>query len=369
MLDGRLVNSCLVLAAQAAGRSVITIEGIRGADGGPNDLQQDFIDYGAVQCGYCIPGMVLAGEALLARTLTPNRHEIREAIAGNLCRCTGYQQIVDAIEATATQSRRQRAKSRSIRPRWLPTTRRDARIILSDLKYVGKPARRVDALEKVLGTAKYIGDYRLPGMLYAALSAQRPAARPHRPAGRGACAAGARRGGGHHRRGLRRSRPVRLPRVRTCTCWRTSACATWATPSLRWRRRTRRRWQPGWRRSRCELEPLPGVFDPEEALQPGSPLVGEQPWDAPTEPRGNLLVKHIVRKGDPEAVLAGCEVLLDEEYSTAHQEHAYIETEAALAVPWPGSTGVTVYSPSQSPFNDREQPVPACWAWASRTCA
>ncbi len=105
ILDGRLVNSCLVLAPQAHGRNVTTIEGIRGADGGPNDLQRNFIEYGAVQCGYCIPGMVLAGEALLARTLAPDRTEIREAIAGNLCRCTGYQQIVDAIEVTARERR------------------------------------------------------------------------------------------------------------------------------------------------------------------------------------------------------------------------------------------------------------------------
>ena len=103
LLDGRLVNACLVLAAQAGGRDVITIEGIRGPDGGPNDLQQAFIDYGAVQCGYCIPGMVLAGEALLAANRKPTRADIRQAIAGNLCRCTGYQQIVDAIQATARQ--------------------------------------------------------------------------------------------------------------------------------------------------------------------------------------------------------------------------------------------------------------------------
>ena len=103
LLDGRLVNACLVLAAQAGGRHVITIEGIRGPDGGPNDLQQAFIDYGAVQCGYCIPGMVLAGEALLATNRQPTRADIRRAIAGNLCRCTGYQQIVDAIQATARQ--------------------------------------------------------------------------------------------------------------------------------------------------------------------------------------------------------------------------------------------------------------------------
>lgn len=105
LLDGRLVNSCLTLAAQANGRKVVTIEGIRGAEGGPNDLQQAYINYGAVQCGFCTPGMVLAGEALLAHNPDPSRVEIRQAIAGNLCRCTGYQQIVDAIEATASSRR------------------------------------------------------------------------------------------------------------------------------------------------------------------------------------------------------------------------------------------------------------------------
>ena len=101
LLDGRLVNACLVLAPQVHGRQVVTIEGIRSGDGGPNDLQQAFIDYGAVQCGFCTPGMLLAGEALLASNPLPSRPEIREAIAGNLCRCTGYQQIVDAIQVTA----------------------------------------------------------------------------------------------------------------------------------------------------------------------------------------------------------------------------------------------------------------------------
>lgn len=101
IMDGRLVNSCLVLAPQAGGSEIITIEGIRGPDGGPNDMQENFITYGAVQCGICIPGMVVAGEALLMQNPNPTRTEIRTALAGNLCRCTGYQQIVDAIEATA----------------------------------------------------------------------------------------------------------------------------------------------------------------------------------------------------------------------------------------------------------------------------
>ncbi|MBS1251569.1 MAG: 4-hydroxybenzoyl-CoA reductase subunit gamma [Anaerolineales bacterium] len=101
ILDGRVINSCMVLAPQVAGRSVITIEGVRGAGGGPNDMQENFIDYGAVQCGFCIPGVIMAGEALLTHNPRPTREEIRWALAGNLCRCTGYQQIVDAIEATA----------------------------------------------------------------------------------------------------------------------------------------------------------------------------------------------------------------------------------------------------------------------------
>lgn len=103
LLDGKLVDSCLVLAPQVEGREVITIEGVCAEDGSPSDLQRNFISAGAVQCGYCIPGMVMAGEALLRKTLKPTRSEIREALTGNLCRCTGYQQIVDAIEMTAKQ--------------------------------------------------------------------------------------------------------------------------------------------------------------------------------------------------------------------------------------------------------------------------
>jgi carbon-monoxide dehydrogenase small subunit len=103
IVDGQVVNSCLTLAPQVHGRTVRTIEGVHAPDGGPNDLQQALVEQGAVQCGYCTPGMVMAGEALLARTLTPSQDEIRMAISGNLCRCTGYHQIVAAIEATAAR--------------------------------------------------------------------------------------------------------------------------------------------------------------------------------------------------------------------------------------------------------------------------
>jgi len=110
LLDGRLVNSCLVLAPQVGGREVVTIEGMGGSEPGSlSDLQAAFVKYGAVQCGYCTPGLVIAGEALLRNNPAPTREEISDGIAGNLCRCTGYQQIVDAIEQTA----RQRAAGRA----------------------------------------------------------------------------------------------------------------------------------------------------------------------------------------------------------------------------------------------------------------
>jgi aerobic-type carbon monoxide dehydrogenase small subunit (CoxS/CutS family) len=112
IFDGKVVNSCMMLAPQANGHSIITIEGIHSADDGPNDLQQSLIEHGAVQCGYCTPGMVMAGEALLARTLTPTIEDIQMAIAGNLCRCTGYQQIEEAIMATA-RSRQKHARRQS----------------------------------------------------------------------------------------------------------------------------------------------------------------------------------------------------------------------------------------------------------------
>lgn len=103
LLDSLVVNSCQVLAPQVDGREVITIEGIHGPDGGPSDLQQAFLEFGAVQCGYCTPGMVIAAEAFLTHNPEPSREDIQEALSGNLCRCTGYQQIINAIQATAAR--------------------------------------------------------------------------------------------------------------------------------------------------------------------------------------------------------------------------------------------------------------------------
>lgn len=103
LLDGKPVNSCMILAIEADGRTITTIEGISESSE-LDKVQESFINNGAIQCGYCTPGMVLSAKALLTRNPHPNEHEVREAIAGNLCRCTGFVNIVKAVLKASEES-------------------------------------------------------------------------------------------------------------------------------------------------------------------------------------------------------------------------------------------------------------------------
>jgi len=102
LLDNQPVNSCLMLAYQAEGRQITTIEGLIKADGTLSPLQQAFVDHGAIQCGYCTPGMVMAGEGLLRKNPDPSDADIRQALAGNICRCTGFLNIIKAVKSAAS---------------------------------------------------------------------------------------------------------------------------------------------------------------------------------------------------------------------------------------------------------------------------
>jgi len=108
LVDGVVRLSCLMTAAQLEGKRILSIEGIAQGEG-LHPLQQSFVEFGAIQCGFCTPGMVIAAVGLLAENPAPTREEIREAISGNICRCTGYQKIVDAVEDAASKMRRGRS--------------------------------------------------------------------------------------------------------------------------------------------------------------------------------------------------------------------------------------------------------------------
>jgi aerobic-type carbon monoxide dehydrogenase small subunit (CoxS/CutS family) len=102
LIDGMAVNACLLFAAQAQGKSVLTVEGLS-SPGQLNGLQKKFVELGAIQCGFCTPGMLMSATALLARSKKPSFDEIRQALAGNLCRCTGYAAIIEAVAAAADE--------------------------------------------------------------------------------------------------------------------------------------------------------------------------------------------------------------------------------------------------------------------------
>jgi CO/xanthine dehydrogenase Mo-binding subunit len=220
---------------------------------------------------------------------------------------------------------------------------------MAEMKYIGKPATRVDALEKVLGTARYVGDYRIPGTLLArALRSTLPHARIVSidlapalkiPGVRAAITSEDFINHGRFGYPVQDMFMLAFQRVRYVG----DALAAVAAE-------TEVALQAGLDAIIVELEKLPAVFDPQEALSQDAPLVGERPWDSPDLPRGNLLNNYIVRKGDPDSLLGSCAQIVDEEYSTMHQEHAYLETEGALAVPWSDKIGVTVYANCQSPF-------------------
>lgn len=105
LLDGKLINSCCYLAVETDGKSIITVEGLCQKDGKLHPLQQAFVDAGAVQCGFCTPGMLMASLALFLENPSPTRDDIKIALSGNLCRCTGYEKIIEAVDLAKRDNR------------------------------------------------------------------------------------------------------------------------------------------------------------------------------------------------------------------------------------------------------------------------
>src|SRR4030043_782974 len=150
LLNGVPVRSCLLLAAEVQGREIVTIEGL--SDGEKlHPVQEAFVKLGGTQCGFCTPGMIVTVKALLDRNPSPTESEVRQAISGNLCRCTGYTKIVESVMALSGQR--------------APSVQKEG--VISDFPVIGKRTSRTDSVPKTKGEAKFSADLYLPGMLYA----------------------------------------------------------------------------------------------------------------------------------------------------------------------------------------------------------
>ena len=309
-VNGILMKSCLLPAAKAQGATIETVESLA-KSGELSILQQAFHKAGASQCGFCIPGMVMAATAALRINPLADREEIKERLGGNICRCTGYQKIVDAVElARDVQNGRAPATALSEDPN-------------TDDGVIGRRVRRIDAPSKVSGRLKYAADMTMPGMLHVqVLRSPHPHARIRAIDTSAAEAMDGVEGvitsadvPGEDGFGVFvNDQPIM---ARGKVRYVGEAVAAVAAEDLLTARRALAA-------IKVDYEPLPSVFDPEAAMRPGAPVIHDYAPDN--------ITKHIpIRVGDVEAALAQSDLVVEENYDTQPIEHAYLEPEAGLA--------------------------------------
>jgi aldehyde oxidoreductase len=305
LVDGEAQRSCLIMIGEVAGRSVTTIEGL-GTPDHPHPLQLAFLEAGAVQCGYCTPGMLLSAKALLDRNLRPSREEIVAALAGNLCRCTGYLRIVEAVASAG-------AVLRGERPVAAPET----------LDAIGGDLTRHNGWARVSGATRYAEDITLPDMHYirlvrsphyhARVLALDPAPGLAVPGVKRVLTAGdipGENGLGGYSVGEHLLAPVG-GKVRMVGDAVALVVAT--TPEAA---------EAGAAAVQVSYEELPHALEIEHALAPGAVQVHDG---------GNLLASYGVSSGDAGAVLASSDAVVEATYETAFQAHMAMERESAVA--------------------------------------
>jgi CO/xanthine dehydrogenase Mo-binding subunit/aerobic-type carbon monoxide dehydrogenase small subunit (CoxS/CutS family) len=325
-VDGVLMKSCLMPVGKAQGAKIETVEGLA-QKGDLSLLQKAFHKAGASQCGYCIPGMVMAATAALRVNPFADREEIKERLGGNICRCTGYQKIFDAVEL-----------ARDVQNGRLPVTAL-AENEVADGKYIGANVRRLDAPSKVSGALKYAGDMTMPGMLHLqVLRSPHPHAiiesidtsEAEAMEGVEGVITAADVPGEDGFGVFVHDQPVMArDRVRYVG----EAVAAVAAEDVVTAKRALEK-------IRVVYKPLPAVFDAFVAMEPGAPVLHDYAPDNVT--------KHIpIRKGDIEKGFAASDLVIEEDYETQAIEHAYLEPEAGLGYVDPDGV-VTIVSPSQN---------------------
>ena len=335
VVDGAAVKSCVLTTQKAAGRNILTVEGL-------SDFEKEAFVYafgisGSVQCGFCTPGMVMAGKALLDKNPDPSEEEIRTAIRGNICRCTGYRKIIDGIRLTASILRGE--------------TKIDPEAEKGDDFGVGRRAFRIDVRKKVLGYGKYPDDIEMEGMLH--LSAVRSKYARARVLSIDASAALALPGVagvltaedvpnnkvGH----LQQDWDVMIAVGSVTRCVGDAICLVAAE--------TEEILEKAKKLVKVEYEVLEPVTTITQAMAPDAPKVHSA---------GNLCQSRHVTRGDAAAALAASAYTVTRSFSTPFTEHAFLEPECAVAFPY--KDGVKILSTDQGVYDTRKE-VSIMFGW------
>ena len=341
IINGTAERACIILARRVEDKHVETIENL-GRYEELHPIQQAFIEHGAVQCGFCTPGLIMSTKALLDQKPRPSREDILQALEPNLCRCTGYNKIVEAVESAANILRAQRGVRRLIGTRPLPPQAADA-----SLNVVGHSIIRPDARDKVTGAPIFTEDLDFEGILYGkVLRSQHPHARLLKvdvskarklPGVIAVLTADDIPGEKNHGLVTNDWPVLAYDKVRyagdavALVAARSDEIATTALSLID-----------------VSYEPLPVVDSVLTALQADAPQVHEG------TKKGNLL-KHIqVRKGDVKEGLAQSDIIMEEIYRTPMGDHVFLEPECSVATS-DDDGGLTIYVGSQIPFADRQQ--------------
>jgi len=325
LVDGKAMRACILTVAKASGKKLLTIEGLSERE--KEAYTWAFAEAGAVQCGFCIPGMIISAKALLDKNPNPSSQEIKQSIRGNICRCTGYIKIEKGI-FLAAQVLRGEIHPKSFQP--------GARI--------GTSVQRVDAREKAMGTGQYVDDMHVDNMLYAAvLRAKYPrailksvdvSAALAYPGVEAALTAEDIPADRHHGH-IFHDWPTMVS-IGEETRYVGDAIAIVAA-------QTKEQAREAVKLIKAEYEELKPILSPTEALDNQAPRIHE---------KGNLLSVTKIKRGNTEDVLAKSAHVVTNRYSTPPTEHAFMEPESALAIPQEDG-GVTVYVGDQSVYDDQ----------------
>ena len=329
LVDGKAVKSCILTTKKAVGKEIVTVEGLSEKD--KKAFAYAFTECGAVQCGFCIPGMVIAAKALFLRTLNPTQEEVKKALVGNICRCTGYVKIEQAILMAAEILREERE---------VPT--RDCKGL------IGSNTGRIDAEVKTLGTAKYARDYKVEGMYYgSAVRTKYPRARvlsiDYSEALKldgvlGVLTAEDVPGNNYIGHLEFISDWQALIPVGEITRYIGDAVALVAAKDMKTLEEAKKL-------VKVEYEELPAMFTPEEAMAERAPLIHKK--------ERNILVREVLKRGNSEEAIKNSKYVVTNTYTNPATEHAYLEPESALAIP--EGNGLRLYTSSQSIFDEQRE--------------